>query len=273
MSIECSTCPDAEKPNPDSPAAEPSGRLGFSLRSLLIALLVVFILLAIFVPSFRHLRRLNQQMQCQNHLKQIALALHNYWDTHMTFPRACAYGDDGTPMHSWRVAIVPFLESQPFYDRYDFSEPWNGPHNGQLGDDIPDTWYEFDGTPYQAVLCPPWYRCPGTPKAQNRWLTNYVMLIDDRPGKPNGPPNLPGSVPPSPNPGSAVMVIEIADSDIHWMEPRDVLLSELSLKINDRSKRSLSSYHGGACIALADGTVEILDDATTEERVRELLTQ
>jgi hypothetical protein len=55
------------------------------------------------------------------------------------------------------------------------------------------------------------------------------------------------------------------------MEPRDVLLSELSMKINDRTKRSLSSYHRGACIAHADGSVEILDEATTEERVRELL--
>ena len=47
--------------------------------------------------------------------------------------------------------------------------------------------------------------------------------------------------------------------NIHWMEPRDVLLSELSMKINDRSKRRLSSYHGGACIAHADGSVELLD--------------
>ena len=85
--------------------------------------------------------------------------------------------------------------------------------------------------------------------------------------------HLPGSVPPSFDDKSAVIVIEIADSDIHWMEPRDVLLSELSMKINDRSKRSLSSYHGGACVVHADGTVEILDEATTEERVRELLTQ
>jgi hypothetical protein len=103
--------------------------------------------------------------------------------------------------------------------------------------------------------------------------TNYVMLIDDRPGKPNGPPHLPGSVPPRCDDKSAVIVIEIADSDIHWMEPRDVLLSELSMKINDRSKRSLSSYHGGACIAHADGSVEILNEATTEERLRGLLAQ
>ena len=70
-----------------------------------------------------------------------------------------------------------------------------------------------------------------------------------------------------------MIVIEIADSDIRLMEPRDVLLSELSMKVNDRSKRSLSSYHGGACVVHADGSVELLDDATTEERVRELLAQ
>ena len=103
--------------------------------------------------------------------------------------------------------------------------------------------------------------------------TNYVMLIDDRPGQLNGPPNRPGSFPPRLYPDHSVIVIEIADSDIHWMEPRDVLLSELSMKINDRSNRSLSSYHGGACVVHADASVEILDEATTEERLRELLAQ
>ena len=262
-----------EESNPDSPVTEPSGHLRFRLRKSVIAVIVICVLLAVFAPSVRHMRRLTLQVQCQNNLKQIALALHNYHDVHKAFPSATTYADDSTPLHSWRVAIVPYLEQQPFYDRYDYREPWNGPNNSLLGDDIPDTWYEKDGTPFVTVLCPPWYRCPGAPKSQNRWLTNYVMLIDDRPGKPNGPPNRPGSVPPSFDDKSAVIIIEIADSDIHWMEPRDVLLSELSMKINDRTKRSLSSYHGGACVVHADGTVEILDETTTEERVRELLAQ
>lgn len=51
----------------------------------------------------------------------------------------------------------------------------------------------------------------------------------------------------------------------------DVLLSELSMRINDRSKRSVSSCHGGACLVHADGSVEILNETITEERVRELL--
>jgi hypothetical protein len=214
-----------------------------------------------------------QQDECARNLKQIALALHNYRDVYKAFPWAITYGDEGTPMHSWRVRIEPYMEASGFYWAYDFAEPWNGEKNRLLGDEIPDTFIGSTLTPYRATHYPHYYRCPSARASQNRMCTNYVMLIDDRPGKPNGPPNRPGSVPPSFDDKSAVIIIEIADSDIHWMEPRDVLLSELSMKINDRSKRSLSSYHGGACIAHADGSVEILDEATTKERLRELLAQ
>ena len=215
-------------------------------------------------------------MQCQNNLKQLALALHNYHDTYKTFPWAITYAADGTPMHSWRVAITPFLVQNALYDAYDFRQAWDGPSNVLLADEIPEVpkssvTEKYAGVVFDAAYFG--YRCPAAPQSQDRWLTNYVMLIDDRPGKPNGPPNRPGSAPPSFDQKSAVIIIEIADSDIHWMEPRDVLLGELSMKINDRSNRSVSSYHGGACAVHADGSVETLDDATTEERVRELLTQ
>ncbi len=262
---------DTGQPGRDLPAEEPTARSHSSLHALLIVIMTICILLAIVVPMIRAAQRAAVRTTCMNKVKQIALALHNYHDVHKTFPWACTYGDDGVPMHSWRMALVPFLEQGPLYDRYDYREPWNGPNNGQLGDDIPDSWRDKGGPPYQAVLCPTWYHCSAAPKTQNMWVTNYVMLIDDRPGKPNGPPNRPGSAPPSFDDKSAVFVIEIADSDIHWMEPRDVLLSELSMKINDRTKRSLSSYHGGACVVHADGSVEILDETTTEERVAELL--
>ena len=72
--------------------------------------------------------------------------------------------------------------------------------------------------------------------------------------------------------GGSVMVVEIADSDIHWMEPRDLSLNEMSLLINDPSGAGISSAHvGGAFVMLKDGTVEFLDESTTEERLREML--
>ncbi len=178
-------------------------------------------------------------------------------------------------MHSWRVAITPFLVQNAFYDAYEYDQPWNGPSNIRLTDEIPEV-PTSSGEMYAGVVFDAEYfayRCPSDPASQHRMCTNYVMLIDDRPGKPNGPPNLPGSVPPRLDSKSAVIVIEIVDSDIYWMEPRDVLLSELSMKINDRSKRSPASYHGGACVLHADGTVEVLDDKTTEECVMALLAQ
>jgi type II secretory pathway pseudopilin PulG len=264
----------------DLPEGEPLARPRVSLRALIV-IMTICIMLAMAVPVIRAAQRAAVRTTCMNNLKQMALALHNYHDDYKKFPWAITYAKDGTPMHSWRVRVLPYILSSALYAAYDFDEPWNGPKNSLLGDEVPDTWLEGDGTVrrnpngtlYKAVYFPPVYRCPSAPRSQNQMCTNYVMLIDDRAGKPNGPPNRPGSAPPSFDDKSAVIIIEIADSDIHWMEPRDVLLSELSMKINDRSKRSLSSYHGGACVAHADGTVELLDDATTEERVRELLTQ
>ena len=216
-----------EKPEPDLPATERSPRWRFILRPLLIGMIVICGLLAVLTPSPRYFRRLAQQEECMRNLKVIGLALHNYHDSYKKFPWAITYGTDGTPMHSWRVRIMPFIRSTAFYDAYDFHEPWNGPKNRLLGDEIPDTWLNRDGrsvrrnddgTVFKEVFFPPVYRCPSAPRSQNPLCTNYVMLIDDRPGKGNGPPNRPGSTPPSLDPESAVIVIEIADSDIHWDE-------------------------------------------------------
>jgi hypothetical protein len=268
MHDECNASEGNEQLNPDLPSKRQSPWLPW----VLIATMTICVLLVVFVPAIRHARRSTQQMGCRNNLSFIGLALQHYHDTFQALPPAITYADDGSPMHSWRVRIVPFLVQNPLGDFYDFQEAWNGPANGLLADEVPDFW----GGKFGVMLLDAdyfMYRCPSAPHSQNRMYTNYVMLIDDRAGKPNGPPNRPGSTPLSLDPKSAVIVIEIADSDIHWMEPRDVLLSELSMKINDRSKRSLSSYHGGACVVHADGSVELLDDATTEERLRELLTQ
>ncbi len=273
MSNEFGVSRDTGIPERDLSAAEPMARPRFSLRSLFIATMTIGILLALVLPAIQAARSASQRMACANNLKQIALALLSYHGVFKKFPWAVTYADDGTPMRSWRVAIVPHLEQNSFLNEYDFREPWNGPKNRLLGDEIPDPFSNSVGEVSQHVFFPPWFRCPTAPLTQGPLCTNYVMLIDDRPGKPNGPPNRPGSAPPSSDDNSAVIVIEIADSDIHWMEPRDVLLSELSMKINDHTKRSLSSYHGGACIAHADGSVEFLDETTTEERLRELLAQ
>ncbi len=67
--------------------------------------------------------------QSMNHMKQILLAFHNFESTYGFFPPAVIYGPDGKPWHSWRTLILPYLEQNDLYDRYDFSQPWDSPKN------------------------------------------------------------------------------------------------------------------------------------------------
>ena len=48
---------------------------------------------------------------CKCTLNQIGLALHTYHDAYGSFPPAFVRGPDGRPWHSWRVLILPYLDS------------------------------------------------------------------------------------------------------------------------------------------------------------------
>ncbi|MHC2069142.1 DUF1559 domain-containing protein [Bremerella sp. T1] len=88
--------------------------------------------MALAFPALVQARLAARRANSQNNLKQIGLALHNYHDTFGTLPPAYIPDEDGKPMHSWRVLILPFMEQGAAYDRYDFSQPWDSPQNLEL---------------------------------------------------------------------------------------------------------------------------------------------
>lgn len=75
--------------------------------------------------------------QMIDNLKQIGLAMHNYHAAHNALPPAVVHGPDGKPWHSWRILILPYLEQASVYDRYDFSQPWDGEGNRKLLGEMP----------------------------------------------------------------------------------------------------------------------------------------
>lgn len=69
--------------------------------------------------------------------KKIVLALHHYFDAHGKLPPAYTKDENGNPLTSWRVLILPQLGHQDIYSRYDQSKPWDSPENLELSKSTP----------------------------------------------------------------------------------------------------------------------------------------
>ena len=100
---------------------------GFTLVELLVVIAIIGILIALLIPAVQAAREAARRMQCQNHLKQIALAIHNHHDTKKTLPAECSYNTAETELlpigMNWRVRILPFVEQQNIANLVDLSDP------------------------------------------------------------------------------------------------------------------------------------------------------
>ena len=72
-----------------------------------------------------------------NYERQIGIALHNYHDSYGAFPPLYTVDEEGNPLHSWRVLILPFIEQQHLYKKIRLDEPWDSDHNKQFHDQMP----------------------------------------------------------------------------------------------------------------------------------------
>jgi hypothetical protein len=178
---------------------------------------------------------------CEGQLHKISVALKNYYDENSVYPPAVVRDAQGRPMHSWRVLILPHLgkPEEELHKEYRYDEPWDGPHNRELAQRMP------------AV-----YRCPEDPGAVDS-QTSYVAIVDSSTDEFAAYPTGGGNAPPKNPPLTAYLVVELADSCINWLEPKDV-----SLDKNGKPVQPLPDqfgYHVGGGVAVdADGSTIVL---------------
>lgn len=246
---------NAQHPSSDHHGDAPStARFAFGRRRLFFFLSASTVVCALWFWVLMPAIAAARQRECANKLKQIGIALRAYHEVYGCFPAPYIADANGKPMTSWRAAILPYLIQASMRAWYDDRLPWNAPSNL-----APASRMTADINPF---------RCPRASDRQPPTVANYVMIVDPAAASAGQWKKLDKLM----NAPSTIVIVEIADSDIFWTEPRDLSIDEMSLRINDKSEPSISSHHPhGAMVLFADGSSGFLDDSTSPQTVQAML--
>ena len=118
---------------------------------------VIAILIAMLVPAVQKVREASARTTCQNNLKQLAIAAHNYHGVYKAFPYAARA--DVLDAYNWSQNLLPYLEHVAAYQNY---TTINGPIT-KSGDNGPaptasarlrSSWRRDDDPVHHAYLFP-----------------------------------------------------------------------------------------------------------------------
>lgn len=234
----------------------------FAFVMALIALAFLLLLWSLNL-SLIYPRAAAWRSQCKNNLKQIGLALHNYHDDYDSFPPVVTYDDNGRPMHSWRVLLLPYMDHRPLYEEYDLAQPWDSPVNLQLEDQMPDV-----------------YRCPSRVLHDEcRQIPSYVAVVDEQT---YWPPDATVSLLRIEDGNSnTIAVVECDALDTPWLQPVDLSLDEAILVLTIEDPRQANGhhdedryyvYHHGRHVLMGDGSVRFIPSTAPADAWRAALT-
>lgn len=220
-----------------------AGLIIFIVLGVLLAFMLVCggVLAALLIPAITAARgaarETTQRMQSMNNLKQIGLALHNYHDTYNCFPAQYLEDEQGNPRYSWRTAILPFVENQQLFERYDSHRAWDDPRN-----------QPFVSQPVNVFHSP---RDPAI--SGNR--TSYLALSGEGTVFDGNQARKMAQI--TDGTSNTVIVVEVIGSTVPWAKPQDLDINEVQL-----SGAPGDLDPEGFCALFADGSVRFLQGIT-----------
>lgn len=160
--LNSSTGSRSTQPSSSAHLAARCSRKGFTLIELLVVIAIIAILIALLLPAVQQAREAARRSSCRNNMKQIALALHNYHDTHLVFP----YGNRETVgageiaiRDTWFHRLLPSIEQSTLYNAY-WSFQEDKLRNGGSNACCTDRTFSFDtptsirNIPVSVFMCP-----------------------------------------------------------------------------------------------------------------------
>jgi len=220
---------------PESPPSENSMITKRAARPVVVLLLAGLLLAAgslVGSGYVRNERQFARNAQCRGRLGQIALALQNY---HNSFGRLPFQVSDAERKHiqlSWRASLLAFMDASDVYRNLDFSEPWDSPKNKLVSDRAP---------PYVVNE----FRSPNDLNG-NLNCTSFVA-IDSASFSPHMMQSNP----------SRIVIVEVHNSGIHWMEPRDLSFAEIQARLIEMTDRGEAVH-----VLTADGQVGAIRESS-----------
>lgn len=147
----------------------PGGR-GFTLVELLVVIAIVGVLIALLIPAVQAARETSRRAACQNHLKQIGIALTNHETTLKRWPAGKKWSgptdDPSSFAMSWSSFVLNYLEEQVLSSQINYKVPFTDPVN------LPAT---------STVI--PVYLCPSTSDVEEHRANNRLFNLGGIPGE------------------------------------------------------------------------------------------
>jgi uncharacterized protein (TIGR03067 family) len=167
-----------------------------------------------------------------NHLSQIGRAMHLHHDSMKHLPAHAIYSKDGkTPLLSWRVALLPYIQEGALYREFKLDEPWDSEHNKKLIAKMPKV-YEPVGLGSK-----------GAGFTYYQVVTGADTVFDGAKTA-----KMPGSFPDGTS--NTVLVVEAKDPVI-WTKPEDLVLPKKGEKMPELG----GMFNTGMNLLLCDASV------------------
>src|ERR1700756_4098846 len=96
-------------------------RHAFSLIELLVVIAIIAVLIGLLLPAVQKVREAGARLECQNNLRNLGLALHNYHNSFKSFPNL---NTGASPLHSWTSQILQYIDQDNVYIRYHVGVDW-----------------------------------------------------------------------------------------------------------------------------------------------------